>query len=51
VVAAFAGWFLLGEALGPRQLLGAALVLSGVAWPALRRIRVVATPGNAPAKP
>jgi len=36
-LAALIGWLLLGEVLGPRDLLGMALTLGGVAWAVLER--------------
>ncbi len=42
VVAAFAGWIFLHESMAPRQLLGALLVLAGIAWAATRQRRETA---------
>lgn len=50
VVAALLGWAVLGELLGPLDLLGMALTLGGVAWAVLERRRPGADP-HAPRRP
>lgn len=49
VFAGLAGWLLLGERLGPVQLLGGALILAGIVCVRLERSGTGATPDTAPA--
>ena len=50
VVAALAGWVVLGEALGPAQYLGGALILIGIWVARPRRRQATATGGRGPTK-